>query len=386
MGGAGVARIALGLAVAPLVTIGLARFSYALLLPAMRADLGWSYAEAGAMNTANAAGYLAGAMIAASVAARIGARRAFLGGMLVTALALAASCVSGALPWLLAWRVLAGFAGAVAFVVGAGLAAAAATHAPRPRQGLVVATYFGGGGAGVLVASAIVPPVLELGGFGWRLGWLAMGAAALAALALAWIAVPARAVAASPLPETQGARTGDGTMTATYLAYLLFGAGYIGYMTFIIALLRTASVSPGMIAAFWAVLGLASMASCFGWGEVFARLHAGRPMLVAMLVIAAGASLPLLTSAGAGLFGSAVLFGAGVMAMPAAVTVVARNALPPDAWTAALGRLTVVFGLGQCAGPIASGALADSAAGIATGLAASAILLVAGAAVALCQR
>jgi hypothetical protein len=48
--------IPVGLAVGPLVAIGLARFAYALLLPAMRADLDWSYAQAGAMNTANAIG------------------------------------------------------------------------------------------------------------------------------------------------------------------------------------------------------------------------------------------------------------------------------------------------------------------------------------------
>src|ERR1700750_3333276 len=46
------------------VSLGLARFSYALLLPPMRAELHWSYFVAGAMNTANAAGYLAGALLA----------------------------------------------------------------------------------------------------------------------------------------------------------------------------------------------------------------------------------------------------------------------------------------------------------------------------------
>ncbi len=52
------AALALGAA----VSLGLARFSYALLLPPMRADLGWSYLTAGAMNTVNAAGYLVGAL------------------------------------------------------------------------------------------------------------------------------------------------------------------------------------------------------------------------------------------------------------------------------------------------------------------------------------
>src|ERR1700744_3019639 len=59
-----------GLAMGPAVGLGLGRFAYALLLPAMRADLGWSYAQAGTINTANAAGYLIGALLAAPVAAR----------------------------------------------------------------------------------------------------------------------------------------------------------------------------------------------------------------------------------------------------------------------------------------------------------------------------
>ena len=55
---------ALALSLGAAVSLGLTRFSYALLLPPMRADLGWSYFTAGAMNTANAAGYLVGALLA----------------------------------------------------------------------------------------------------------------------------------------------------------------------------------------------------------------------------------------------------------------------------------------------------------------------------------
>ncbi len=38
---------AVGLALGPAVALGLARFAYALLLPAMRTDLSWSFAQAG---------------------------------------------------------------------------------------------------------------------------------------------------------------------------------------------------------------------------------------------------------------------------------------------------------------------------------------------------
>ena len=72
--------IVIGLAMGPAVGLGLGRFAYALLLPSMRFDLNWSYAAAGAMNTANAVGYLIGALAAAPFAARYGDRRGFLRG------------------------------------------------------------------------------------------------------------------------------------------------------------------------------------------------------------------------------------------------------------------------------------------------------------------
>ncbi|MBV9469483.1 MAG: YbfB/YjiJ family MFS transporter, partial [Abitibacteriaceae bacterium] len=53
--------LALGLCLAPAVAIGFGRFAYALILPAIRINLGWSYAQAGGLNTANAVGYLLGA-------------------------------------------------------------------------------------------------------------------------------------------------------------------------------------------------------------------------------------------------------------------------------------------------------------------------------------
>ena len=381
----GLAYVTLALAVAPLVTNGLARFAYALLLPAMRADLGWSYGAAGAINAANAAGYLAGAIVAAWVAARVGARRAFVWGLLLTALSLLGSGAASSLLWQVMWRGLAGVTGAVAFVVGAALAGAAASRAPRARQGLVIATYFGGAGVGVLVSAAVVPPLLAVGAGGWRLGWIALAAASLAALAGALPTVPddaARPVAAA-VPEVRPRRP---SLAPATTAYFLFGAGYIGYMTFIIALLRAAAVPGAMITAFWIVLGLALVASCYGWGALFARFAAGSAMAVSLLIDAAGALLPIVSSAAWAIFGSAVLFGAAVMAAPGAATEVVRRALPASDWTAALGRITVVFGIGQCLGPIAAGALADSAFGIATGLALSAALLVAGAAAAAFQR
>jgi predicted MFS family arabinose efflux permease len=250
---------------------------------------------------------------------------------------------------------------------------------------MIIAVYFGGGGAGILVSSAVLPPLLGLGAGGWRLGWLALAAAALVGLAFAAIAVPKVAAGPAPPPASDGSAVGP-SLAPTYAAYVCFGAGYVGYITFIIALLRQGAVPATTIAVFWAMLGLASVATSFVWGAVFDRLGPGRPLLVVLLMEAAGATLPLVWSAWPSLFASAWLFGGALMAAPGAVAVAVRNARPAAAWTVSVGRMTIAFGIGQCAGPLASGYLADTAAGIATGLAASAVLLVAGAAISFFQR
>ena len=55
--------VVLALSLGPAVSNSFARFAYALLLPAMRAELDLNYSQAGWLNTANALGYLAGAAV-----------------------------------------------------------------------------------------------------------------------------------------------------------------------------------------------------------------------------------------------------------------------------------------------------------------------------------
>ena len=137
-----VLRAALALALASAVALGLSRFAYALLLPPMRADLGWSYFTAGAMNTVNAAGYLAGALLAPRLLHRLDARRfVILGGLAAAVLmALHGLVRSDAALYGLRWAC--GTASAASFVGGGVLAARLAGRAPS-RSGLVLGVYYG---------------------------------------------------------------------------------------------------------------------------------------------------------------------------------------------------------------------------------------------------
>lgn len=381
----GTVAVALGLALGPAVAIGFARFAYGLLLPAMRADLGWSFATAGAMNTANAIGYLAGAIVAAPLARRLGARRLFLAGIAVTSLALLATAASGNLPLLIVLRLLAGISGAAVFIAGAGLTAQLGVGARPGRAALLLGIYFAGGGSGIVVSGLVVPPLLAAagGGDGWRWGWVLLGA--LAAVALA-ASIPAARRSGEPVVAPVGSGRWPARRLGVLLTvYALFGAGSIAYITFIVAFLRAGGAGAGQITVFWVVLGLAAVGAGFGWGPILCRLHGGRGPAAVLAVVTAGALLPLASDSAPVAYGSALLFGASFLAVVTAVTAVAHRALPPHQWTPAIVTLTIAFSLGQCLGPVVAGALSDTAGGVRAGLTLSVGILAAATLLALTQ-
>jgi predicted MFS family arabinose efflux permease len=353
--------VVVGLALGPAVALGFARFSYALLLPAMREDMHWTYAAAGFSNTANAIGYFLGAIIAAPVAARVGDKCAFAIGLAITVAALLGSGFSDDFLLMAGLRAIAGAAGALPFITGAALAAAAGGGGDATRPARMLGIYFGGGGFGMLVAALLVPEIIRL--HGWRDGWLAMGALGLLGLAAAWPALlfaptPPRHLSAS------GGRTPPKSarrLLPLLVSYTLFGAGYIAYATFIIAWLRTnLDFGPTQVAVFWACVAAPAAVAGLAWGPILTRLRAARGVALANAVVMVGAVLPVFGFGRPAAYASALLFGGSFLIVPTSVTAVARSATPPGAWTPVIALLTVGFAAGQCVGPLLIGWFSDS--------------------------
>ena len=112
-----------GLALGVTVTNGFARFAYGLLLPAMKSEMGWTYAQAGWLNTANALGYIGGALLTMLLIRRVPPTRLFAFGVVTTTLALLATGLNPALGWQTGWRIAAGVMGAMSFSTAGTLAA-----------------------------------------------------------------------------------------------------------------------------------------------------------------------------------------------------------------------------------------------------------------------
>ncbi len=380
---------ALALALASAVSLGLARFAYALLLPAMRADLAWTYFLAGAMNTVNAAGYLLGALVLPMMLRQLDARRVMLGGGLAACVLLTLHGFARSNPALLGLRLLLGVASAASFVAGGVLAARLAAHAPR-RSGLVLGIYYGGTGLGIAVSAWLVPPLVALGDSGWTRAWMALGALALGATwATAWWT---RTLAAPPLRGAPRAPFAVGPYAFGLAAYTMFGLGYIGYMTFIVTLLREQGMSSTLVTAFFTVLGLGVVASSWLWAGLLQRHRGGVPLALLNALLAVATLMPVLSTQPVVVFVSGALFGSVFLSVVASTTALVRHNAPPASWPAGIAAFTIVFALGQIVGPSAVGWIADGvqggdgAAGLVRGLGWSTAALMLGALLALRQR
>ncbi len=362
--------LAFSLALAAAVSLGLARFSYALLLPPMRAELHWSYFTAGAMNTANAAGYLCGALLAPRWFARHDALRVLTAGGLSTAAILAAHAFAGSDALLIALRTLAGIGSAATFVGGGLLAARLAARAPHP--GLVVGIYYGGAGLGILGATLIVPPLP------WRAAWIALGATSLACALATWGVTRASRDVVQTAPDaasTTRLRVRWTPMALLLTGYLLFGFGYIGYMTFIVTLLREQGIAPGWVDAFYGLLGAGVVASSWVWAGVLQRFRGGQALALLNAILTFATLLPVLSGQPVVVALSCLLFGGTFLSVVASTTAFVRHNLPPAAWAAGIGAFTIVFALGQILGPSLTGHLADGPGGLQRGFLCSAIVL-----------
>ena len=367
------ARLALGTAAA----LGLGRFAYGLLVPAMRSELHWSLAQAGAMTTANGLGYLLGAMASALVVRWLSVTATFRLGMVLTAAALIITAASGSFPFLLLTRAMAGLSGAFVFITGGVIASHAAASA---RSAAPLAIYFSGAGLGIAASGALIPPVLADDPGRWPLVWLGLGAAAAAATVISWTAARGRnevSTAASSMDLPALARLWPVTS-----AYLLFAAGYIAYITFLSAYLAAHHASVLQVALTWALLGLAAVAAPAVWSRPISTWRGARALAAALAVIGTASAVALASATPAAVTVSAIGYGSSFLAVPAAVTSVVRETIPPADWTRALATFTIVFAAGQTVGPYVAGALADSYGAGAT-LAWTAVLCAAGAALAL---
>lgn len=388
---------ALSLALGSAIALGLARFSYGLLLPVMREDLDWSYLVAGTMNTANALGYFIGALSSPAMMKRMSVHHFFISSAIITGVFLFLSGCTDQTSLLFIYRVIAGIASAWIFVAGGVLISQLGTIHSN-KSGLMLGIFYAGPGLGIVLSSLILPFFNDWGvkiswDHSWQLSWYALSILCLIFTLI--LVKPISSIPAIP-PKSSGH---SGTPLKSYvpalMGYFMFGVGYIGYMTFVVALLKQLGLSNSTLNIFYAILGFSVMASSRLWAQMLDYFKGGQSLAILNTLLGIASLIPALIAIYdiplsnlilLSIFGSGVLFGAVFLSAVASTTAFVKHNMPASDWVGGITAFTSIFAAGQIIGPTIAGWISDGQGGLARGLLFSGLALLLGGLIATRQK
>jgi predicted MFS family arabinose efflux permease len=335
-------RAALAGLCATLVGIGLARFAYTPLIPAL-IEGGWfTPSQAAYLGAANLAGYLAGALLARPLAARASAPLVLRAMMLLATATFFACAVPLSFSWFFVWRFASGLSGGVLMV----LAAPAVLHCvPLSRRGLAGGVIFTGVGLGIAASGTLVPFMLRWGLFET---WIALGALASLLTIVAWGGWPE--APDRPAPPRLGRPPPIPALKALYLQYALNAAGLVPHMVFLVDFLaRGLGRGLEVGARHWVLFGLGAMAGPVLAGHLGDRIGFGLALRLAFVVQAICVGWLAVTDNPGVLIVSSIVIGAFVPGIVSLVLGRVHELVPndPDRQQAAWSLTTMAFALGQ---------------------------------------
>lgn len=325
-----------------LIGIGLARFAYTPLIPALILHHWFAPSAAVYLGAANLAGYLAGAL-AARAMARYAGTVPVLRAMMLTAMAAFFAC---AFPlsflWYFVWRFASGLAGGALMALAAPCVLA---QVPPARRGLAGGIIFTGVGLGIAASGTLVPLLLHWGLF-WT--WTGLGILSLALTAAAWGGWPAEPPAIVR-PAGQPASLG---VKALYAEYGLNAVGLVPHMVFLVDFVAR-GLGRGLTsgAEYWVLFGIGALAGPLLAGHVADRIGFRLTLRLSFVVQAFAVALLAVVPTTLGLAISCLIVGAFVPGIVPVTLGRIHELLPGDAegQKAAWSFATTAFALGQAA-------------------------------------
>ena len=352
--------VAFGGAAAMALSMGVARFAYTPILPAMHEQTGLSPADAGFLATLNFIGYTL-ATLWPLLARRLGHAPAPLTVVRYgLAACLGTTAAMAATDALHAWYVLrfiAGAASAVTMIYASTLVLDALARAGAAgRAGLGM--HYAGVGLGITLSGLMVL-LLEWLSVGWRGMWL--GAAGMIALMIPVVLMTVSGSA--PGPQAAQAPPGEApaapARSPVWLvgAYTCAGLGFIVSGTFLPLIAKQAPQTAPYAAFTWMLLGIAAIPSSALWARVAQRLGASACLVVQFALRAVGVLLPVFTQTPAALLASGVILGGTFMGIVTVAIPEART-LAPQRTAEMLALMTIGYSLAQIVGPPLAGVIA----------------------------
>ena len=379
--------VALGGAAAMAAVMGVGRFAYTPILPAMHAEASLSAANAGFLATLNFAGYLLATLwplLAHRLGAVPGPKTTLRFGL---ATCFAATLAMGLTESLALWgmlRFVSGFASALSMIYATTMVLDALARSNRSGA---AAIHFSGVGFGISVSGLMVLLFEQLQ-VGWRGMWFGAAAviALLVPLALMTVArrTPHAAATAAPASVATSVSAPRQAVVARgrnpwwlVAAYACAGLGFIISGTFLPLIAKETPATAPYAAFCWVIVGMAAIPSNVLWAWVARRAGATASLVVQYALQAVAVVLPIFWQTPLALLVGGLLLGGTFMGIVTVASARARD-IAPQRTAEMLALMTACYSVGQIIGPPMAGLIATQTGSFDGGLAIAAGTMVLG--------
>jgi MFS family permease len=362
-----------------LACLGLGRFSLGTIIPFMKEGLKLTYSEIGLVSSSVFFGYLLGAMLAGHFSIRFSAKKMVVFSLFITGGGMFASAVS--------FNFWSAYFSCFLIGIGAGIGNVSTLgligrwFAPAQR-GMALGITNSGSGFGMLVSGFVVPFIIALSpNNGWRFNWYAMGAAVflIVFINLLFLKNAPEEVSLEPIgkekkemnPLSQGKRVPqqaseekniykNKTLWITGIVYMAWGFSYLMFSTFFVDyLMKEIHIDKSTAGQFFAFAGLASIISGFIWGNISDRIGRMPTLFIVLLIQSCLLIAFSLSNSSFLLFIETIAYSLTLWAVPTIMVAAVSDFIHPHNAPAAIGFLTLFFGIGQFTSPIVIGSLVD---------------------------
>ena len=331
-----------------LVGIGLSRFAYSPLIPAVIQEGWFSPSDAAYLGAANLAGYLIGALGGRRLAAWSSPTFALRLLMLLASVAFVASAFPVSFAWFFVWRLLSGITGGTLMVLAA---PTVLPHVPANRRGLAAGIIFTGVGLGIILSGTLVPALLAEG---LPTTWFVLAALSFAATGIAWFWWPAISAGApgAGIASPSARELRQSGLIAVYASYGLIALGLVPHMVFLVDYVaRGLGQGIAVGGSYWVLFGIGALVGPLIAGRLADWFGFGPSLRAVLLLHIASAGLLAFDQSTISLVISSVMVGSAVSGtVPLVLGQTQQRVLSPDAQKAAWGIATATFALGQAGG------------------------------------
>jgi predicted MFS family arabinose efflux permease len=331
---------------AMLVGIGLSRFAYSPLIPAV-IEAGWfEPGEAAYLGAANLAGYLVGALGGRRLASKLSPTRSLRLLMLLASLAFVASAFPLSFGWFFVWRLVSGITGGALMVLSAPFVL---PNVVPGKRGLAAGVIFAGVGSGIILSGTLVPALLTQG---LQTTWIGLAVLSFAATGLAWFWWPESRISSASVVGEAGPLSGnlrDPALIAVYVTYGLMAVGLVPHMVFLVDFIAR-GLGHGIVAGgrYWIVFGLGALLGPLMTGRLADLIGFGRALRCVLVVYIAGVAILAIDQSTTSLVVSSIVVGSAVTGMvPLVLGQTQELVSDPEARKSAWGIATATFATGQ---------------------------------------